>query len=80
MIHGESHYLQIKKNGKKKLCTEVNLPSSGRPSKIPPRAQRQLIQEVTQDPRTTLMDPYTVHDSTIRKIPAKNGKIGNPED
>ncbi|KAK3566785.1 hypothetical protein QTP86_004517 [Hemibagrus guttatus] len=31
----------------------VNLPRSGRPTKITPRAQRQLIQEVTKDPTTT---------------------------
>ncbi|KAK3565304.1 hypothetical protein QTP86_005482 [Hemibagrus guttatus] len=30
-----------------------NLPRSGRPTKITPRAQRQLIQEVTKDPTTT---------------------------
>ncbi|KAI4880266.1 hypothetical protein NFI96_008824 [Prochilodus magdalenae] len=33
--------------------TVVNLPRSGRPTKITPRAQRQLIQEVTKDPTTT---------------------------
>ncbi|KAK3574432.1 hypothetical protein QTP86_006602 [Hemibagrus guttatus] len=30
-----------------------NLPRSGRPTKITPRAQGQLIQEVTKDPTTT---------------------------
>ncbi|KAK3563061.1 hypothetical protein QTP86_015863, partial [Hemibagrus guttatus] len=39
-----------------KLCkhgTVENLPRSGRPTKVTPRAQRQLIQEVTKDPTTT---------------------------
>uniref|UniRef100_A0A8C6P1G5 Transposase Tc1-like domain-containing protein n=1 Tax=Nothobranchius furzeri TaxID=105023 RepID=A0A8C6P1G5_NOTFU len=54
--------------------TVVNLPRSGRPTKITPRAQRQLIREVTKDPRTTFKELQTslasvkvsVHDSTIR--------------
>ncbi|KAK3554861.1 hypothetical protein QTP86_000896 [Hemibagrus guttatus] len=33
--------------------TVENLPRSGRPTKITPRAQRQLIQEATKDPTTT---------------------------
>ncbi|KAK3517330.1 hypothetical protein QTP70_003409 [Hemibagrus guttatus] len=33
--------------------TVENLPRSDRPTKITPRAQRQLIQEVTKDPTTT---------------------------
>ncbi|KAK3514690.1 hypothetical protein QTP70_027774 [Hemibagrus guttatus] len=33
--------------------TVENLPRSGRPTKITPRAQRKLIQEVTKDPTTT---------------------------
>ncbi|KAK3566921.1 hypothetical protein QTP86_004930 [Hemibagrus guttatus] len=33
--------------------TVESLPRSGRPTKITPRAQRQLIQEVTKDPTTT---------------------------
>ncbi|KAK3561009.1 hypothetical protein QTP86_023203 [Hemibagrus guttatus] len=33
--------------------TVENLPRNGRPTKITPRAQRQLIQEVTKDPTTT---------------------------
>ncbi|XP_069033058.1 zinc finger MYM-type protein 4-like isoform X1 [Embiotoca jacksoni] len=37
----------------KKHGTVVNLPRSGRPTKITPRAQRQLIQEVTKDPTAT---------------------------
>lgn len=36
----------------KKLGTVANLKRSGCPSKIPPRTQRRLIQEVTKDPRT----------------------------
>ncbi|XP_064203342.1 zinc finger MYM-type protein 4 isoform X5 [Anguilla rostrata] len=35
------------------LGTVVNRPRSGRPAKISPGAQRQLIQEVTKDPRRT---------------------------
>ncbi|KAK3522884.1 hypothetical protein QTP86_006343 [Hemibagrus guttatus] len=37
----------------RKHGTVENLPRSGRPTKITPRAQRQLIQEVTKDPTTT---------------------------
>ncbi|KAK3556343.1 hypothetical protein QTP70_007099 [Hemibagrus guttatus] len=33
--------------------TVENLPRSGRPTKITPRVQQQLIQEVTKDPTTT---------------------------
>ncbi|XP_038821811.1 low density lipoprotein receptor adapter protein 1-like isoform X3 [Salvelinus namaycush] len=33
--------------------TVVNLPRSGRPTNITPRAQRRLIQEVTKEPTTT---------------------------
>uniref|UniRef100_A0A8C6Q7I4 Transposase n=1 Tax=Nothobranchius furzeri TaxID=105023 RepID=A0A8C6Q7I4_NOTFU len=64
--------------------TVVNLPRSGRPTKITPRAQRQLIQEVTEDPRTTSKElqaslasiKVSVHDSTIRKRLGKNGLHG----
>ncbi|KAI4894379.1 hypothetical protein NFI96_003988 [Prochilodus magdalenae] len=35
----------------------VNLPRSGRPTKITPRVQRRLIQEVTKDPTTTSKEP-----------------------
>ncbi|KAK3566750.1 hypothetical protein QTP86_004438 [Hemibagrus guttatus] len=35
------------------MRTVENLPRSGRPTKITPRAQRQLIQEITKDPTTT---------------------------
>lgn len=37
----------------RKLGTVVNLPRSGWPTKITPRAQQQLIQEVIKKPRTT---------------------------
>ncbi len=37
----------------RKLVTVVNLPRSGWPTKIIPRAQRRLIQEVIKEPRTT---------------------------
>ncbi|KAK3519632.1 hypothetical protein QTP86_003001, partial [Hemibagrus guttatus] len=37
----------------RKHGTVENLPRSGRPTKITPRAQRQLIQEVTKDATTT---------------------------
>ncbi|KAK3566849.1 hypothetical protein QTP86_004546 [Hemibagrus guttatus] len=37
----------------RKHGTVENLPRSGRLTKITPRAQRQLIQEVTKDPTTT---------------------------
>ncbi len=58
----------------------VNLPRSGRPTKITPRAQRRLIQEVTKEPRTTSKElqaslasiKVSVHDSTIRKRLGKN--------
>ncbi len=61
--------------------TIVNLPRSGRPSKIPPKAQRQLIQEVTKDWRTTSKElqaspaslKFTIQDSTTWKTLAKNG-------
>ncbi len=36
----------------RKLGTVVNLPRSGRPTKITPRAQRQLTQQVIKEPRT----------------------------
>ena len=59
----------------RKHGTVVNLPRSGRPTKMTPRAQRRLIQEVTKDPRTTSKElqaslasiKVSVHDSTIRK-------------
>ncbi len=68
----------------RKLGTVVNLPRSGRPTKITPRAQRQLIQEVIKEPRTTSKElqasldsiKVSVHDSTIRKRLGKNGIHG----
>ncbi len=65
----------------RKLGTVVNLPRSGRPTKITPRAQRRLIQEVIKEPRTTSKElqallaliNVSVHDSTIRKRLDKNG-------
>ncbi|KAK3542759.1 hypothetical protein QTP70_002767 [Hemibagrus guttatus] len=68
----------------RKHGTVENLPRSGRPTKITPRAQRQLIQEVTKDPTTTSKElqaslasvKVSVHDSTIRKRLGKNGLRG----
>ncbi len=68
----------------RKLGTLVNLPRSGRSTKITPRAQRQLIQEVIKEPRTTSKElqaslasiKVSVHDSTIRKRLDKNGIHG----
>uniref|UniRef100_A0A8C2QBA7 Uncharacterized protein n=1 Tax=Cyprinus carpio TaxID=7962 RepID=A0A8C2QBA7_CYPCA len=37
----------------RKFGTMVNLPRSGQPNKITPRAQQRLIQEVIKEPRTT---------------------------
>ncbi|KAK3562843.1 hypothetical protein QTP86_010750 [Hemibagrus guttatus] len=62
----------------------INAERSGRPTKITPRAQRQLIQEVTKDPTTTFKElqaslasvKASVHDSTIRKRLGKNGLHG----
>ncbi|KAK3529859.1 hypothetical protein QTP86_007268 [Hemibagrus guttatus] len=64
--------------------TVENLPRSDRPTKITPRAQRQLIQEVTKYPTTTSKElqaslasvKVSVHDSTIRKRLGKNGLHG----
>ena len=64
--------------------TVENLPRSGWPTKITPRAQRRLIQEVTKDPTTTSKElqaslasvKVSVHDSTIRKRLGKNGLHG----
>ncbi|KAK3515289.1 hypothetical protein QTP70_013482 [Hemibagrus guttatus] len=68
----------------RKHGTVENLPRSGRLTKITPRAQRQLIQEVTKDPTTTSKElqaslasvKVSVHDSTIRKRLGKNGLRG----
>ncbi|KAK3556132.1 hypothetical protein QTP70_005614 [Hemibagrus guttatus] len=64
--------------------TVENLPRSGRLTKIAPRAQRRLIQEVTKDPTITSKElqaslasvKVSVHDSTIRKRLGKNGLHG----
>ncbi len=40
----------------RKLVTVLNLPRSGRPNGITPKAQRQLIQDVIKEPRTTSKD------------------------
>ena len=64
----------------RKLGTVVNLPRSGRPTKIPPRAHQQIIQE----PRLTSKElqaslasvKVSVHDSTIRKRLGRNGIHG----
>ncbi|KAK3564394.1 hypothetical protein QTP86_017309, partial [Hemibagrus guttatus] len=68
----------------RKHGTVENLPRNGRPTKITPRAQRQLIQEITKDPTTTSKElqaslasvKVSVHDSTIRKRLGKNGLHG----
>ncbi|KAK3515004.1 hypothetical protein QTP70_003251 [Hemibagrus guttatus] len=68
----------------RKRGTVENLPRSGRPTKITPRVQQQLIQEVTKDPTTTSKElqallasvKVSVHDSTIRKRLGKNGFHG----
>ncbi|KAK3574884.1 hypothetical protein QTP86_018348 [Hemibagrus guttatus] len=68
----------------RKHGTVENLPRSVRPTKITPRAQRQLIQEVTKDPTTTSKElqaslasvKVSVQDSTIRKRLGKNGLHG----
>ncbi|KAK3558102.1 hypothetical protein QTP86_009893 [Hemibagrus guttatus] len=67
-----------------KWRTVENLPRSGWPTKITPRVQRQLNQEVTKDPTTTSKElqaslasvKVSVHDSTIRKRLGKNGLRG----
>ncbi len=68
----------------RKLGTVVTLPRSGRPTKITPRVQRRLIQEVIKEPRTTSKElqaslasiMVSVHDSTIRKRLGKNSMHG----
>ncbi len=59
----------------KTLGTVMNLPRSGRPTKISPRTQRKIIQEVTKKPEITSKElqaslasaKIKVHDSTIRR-------------
>ncbi|KAK1802565.1 hypothetical protein P4O66_004221 [Electrophorus voltai] len=68
----------------RKHGTVVNLPRSGRLTKITPRMQQRLIQEVTKDPTTTSKElqaslasiKVSVHDSIIRKRLGKNGLHG----
>ncbi len=68
----------------RKHGTVMNLPRSGRPTKITPRAQRRLIQEVIKEPRTTSKElqaslasiKASVHDSTTRKRLGKNSIHG----
>ncbi len=68
----------------RKLGTVVNLPRSGQPTKITPREQWRLIQEVIKEPRTTSKElqaslasiKVSVHDSTIRKRLGKNSIHG----
>ncbi len=68
----------------RKLVTVVKLPRSGRPTKITPRAQRRLIQEVIKEPKITSKElqaslasiKVSVHDSTIRKRLGKNSTHG----
>ncbi len=68
----------------RKLGTVLNLPKSGGHNKITSRAQRQLIQEVIKEPRTTSKELQpslasikgSVHDATIRKRLGKNGIHG----
>ncbi len=54
---------------------------SGQSTKITPRAQQRLIQEVIKEPRTTSKElqasvKASVHDATIRKRLGKNGIHG----
>ncbi len=68
----------------RKHGTAVNFPRSDRPTKITPRTQLRLIQEVTKDPATTSKElqaslasvKVSVHDSTIRKRLGENGLHG----
>ncbi len=68
----------------RKLGTVVNLPRSGRPTKITSRAQWRLILEVIKEPITTSKElqasldsiKVSVHDSTIKKRLCKCGIHG----
>jgi len=68
----------------RKLGTVVNLPRTGRPTKITQRLQRWLIQEIIKEPRITSKQlqvslasiKVSVHDSTIRKRLGKNSIHG----
>ncbi len=77
---GKGYKTISKALGLKGFVTVVNLPRSGRPTKITLRAQQQLIQEIIKEPRTTSKElqaslasiKVSVHDSTIRKRLGKN--------
>ncbi|KAK3509766.1 hypothetical protein QTP70_009105 [Hemibagrus guttatus] len=66
----------------KRFGTVVTLPRSGRPSKISPRARREIIREVMKNPCTTSRDLQAtlassnicVHQSTIRRILGIHGR------
>ncbi|MCJ8747603.1 hypothetical protein PDJAM_G00155280, partial [Pangasius djambal] len=66
----------------KRFGTVVTLPRSGRPSKISPRARREIIREVMKNPCTTSKDLQAtlassnicVHQSTIRRILGIHGR------
>ena len=68
----------------RKLGTVVNPPRCGRPTKMTPREQPRLIQEVTEEPRRTSKElqaslasvKLSVHDSTIRQTLGNNGIHG----
>ncbi|KAK3521514.1 hypothetical protein QTP70_008596 [Hemibagrus guttatus] len=60
----------------RKHGTVENLPRSGRPTKITPRAQRQLIQEVTKDPTTTSKELQASLASVKKKIITPTVKYG----
>ncbi len=63
----------------RRLRTVVNLLRSGRPTKITPRVQQRLIQEVIKEPRTTSKElqaslasiKVSVHDSTKKETGQK---------
>lgn len=65
----------------RKLGTVVNLPRSGRPTKMTPS---ELIQEIIEEPKTTSKElqaslasvKVSVHDSKIRKRLGKNSIHG----
>ncbi len=75
----------------RKRVTVANLPRSGRPTKITPRVQRRLTQEVIKERRTTFkrlqaslasIKVSNVYDSTIRKRLGKNaihGRVPRPK-
>ncbi|KAK3571029.1 hypothetical protein QTP86_001280 [Hemibagrus guttatus] len=87
LYSGKIQHNSLTHHHAKKTSSETaveNLPRSGWPTKITPRVQRQLIQEVTKEPTTTSKElqaslasvKVSVHDSTIRKRLGKNGLHG----